>query len=296
MSATSRISIAAFVTEGERGPVQTAARHLARVLSEAGGTPWTCECTFARDLDALKAGEDANIIVSSLLPEVAGFDEEWAETERRLLAGYAAVAEREVPVFLSTIVRHIGADAEPDLASALRIRIRRLNLLAAEISRATGTYVIDLDRVVANIGARRLGTDYRLAGTAAAAIASHSMALAFLTNGTDALVSYEMQEAARNVLEVNRPEIAGVDTARPAITLKRDLVALGSGRRKQIVSPVAFPVDENYAAWLVRQVLRGSIGPGEALSRLYQAVRRRGIRGSAVLLASGLSRQINRRK
>jgi hypothetical protein len=37
--------------------------------------------------------------------------------------------------------------------------------------------------------------------------------------------------------------------------------------------------------------LRGAIGPAEALQRLVQAVRRRGVRESAGLLAAGLSKQ-----
>jgi hypothetical protein len=42
-------------------------------------------------------------------------------------------------------------------------RIRRLNLMAAELSQATGANVIDIDGVLAFIGALPLGTDYLLA-------------------------------------------------------------------------------------------------------------------------------------
>jgi hypothetical protein len=295
MTVQNHLSIAGFVTEDERGAVRAACRHVAQSLSQAAETAWTCDAAFVSDLEALGAESGAAILVSSLLPELEKIGEPWTAVEQRLRQAYAALAERGIPVFVCTVLRHVdpGVGAE---AGALRLRIRRLNLLAAEISRESGIFVIDLDRVLADIGARRLQTDYRLAGSAAAEMAGHFMAVTMVTNGIDALVPFEIQDAARAVLLANRPGIAGVDSTQPQITIKKALLSLGQGRRKQIVAPVGYTEDENYAGWLVRQVLRGAIGPGEALRRLFQAVRRRGVRGSATLLATGLSRQINRKK
>jgi hypothetical protein len=295
MTVQNHLSIAGFVTENERAAVRAACRHVAASLSQAAETPWTCEAAFVSDLEALRSESGAAILITSLLPELERVREAWPEAEQRLHKAYAALAERDIPVFVCTVLRHIdsGVGAE---AAALRLRLRKLNLLAAEISRESGIFVIDLDRVLADVGARRLQTDYRLAGNAAAEMAGHFTAVTLVTNGIDALVPFEIQDAARALLLANRPGIAGMDSTQPEITIKKALLSLGQGRRKQIVATVGYTEDENYAGWLVRQVLRGAIGPGEALRRLFQAVRRRGVRASATLLATGLSRQINRKK
>jgi len=296
MSEKSLISIAAFVSEDERAAVQLAADHIARALSQAANVDWKCDCVFCPDMKMLRQGKDAAIIVTSLLPEVAKLDELWPQAEQRLRTAYAALCEPGTPVFICTILRHIDHDVEPEAADALRLRIRRLNLLAAEISRETGANVIDLDRVLADIGARRLQTDYRLAGSAAAEMAGHFIALTLINNAFDEIVSFEVQDAAAAIFAAYRPAIAEPDSAKPEVTLRKGLMSLGQGRRKQIVSPVSFTVEENYAEWIIRQVLRGAIGPAEAFQRLVQAVRRRGVRGSTILFATGLSRQINRKK
>jgi hypothetical protein len=236
------------------------------------------------------------MMVTSLLPELEKVGEPWLKAEQRLRADYAALSEAGVPVFVCTVLRHIGPDIEGERADALRLRIRQLNLLATEMSREMGLFVIDLDRVFADAGARRFQTDYRLTGHATADLAGHFVALTLVTNGADAVVPFETQDAAREYLVSGKPAIPGLAPGAGGITLKRDVLSLGHGRRKQKVAPVAYTVEDNYAGWLVGQVLRGAIGPGEAMQRLVKAVRRRGVRQSAAMLASGLSYQINRKK
>jgi hypothetical protein len=296
MTEKSHISIAAFVSENERAAVRLAGDHITRSLSQAAAVPWTCECVFSSDIETLPQRKDADIIMTSLLPELEKIDEPWPQAEQRLRKAYTALVEPGIPVFICTILRHMDRSAEPEDANARLIRIRRLDLLAAEISRETGAFVIDIDRVLADIGARRFQTDYRLTGNAAAEMAGHFIALTLIDNACDAFVAFEVQDAAKTILSSCRPAIAAGDRAMPDVTLKKDLVSLGKGRRKQIVSVVAYTVEDNYAGWLVRQVLLGAIGPGEAITRLFHAVRRRGFWESAVLLASGLSRQISRNK
>jgi hypothetical protein len=292
----SQISLAAVGSESERQALQVASRYIARALSRAAESPWTCECDFSLDLPALGTKTDATIFVTSLLPELEKLEEPWPVAQTRLRAAYATLAAGGIPVFTCTIFRHVGPDTEAKAAEALRVRIRRLNLLAAELSREHGLFVIDLDRVLADAGARRFPTDYRLAGDATAEIAGHFIALTLVTNGVDAVVPYEVQDAARAFLVSNRPAIPGVEHVPGEITLKKDLLSLGHGRRKQKVATVAYTVEDNYAGWLVGQVLRGAIGPGEAMQRLVHAVRRRGVKESAAMLASGLSRQIQKKK
>jgi hypothetical protein len=295
MSGKSHISIAAFVSENEQAAIQRAADHIAQALSQAAGAPWTCDCVFSPDLESLRQNKDATIIVHSFLPELEAINDPWPQTDQRLRADYAKLCERGIPVFICTILRHINRDEEPETLEARKLRLRRLNLLAAEISHATGAYVIDLDRMLADIGARRLQTDYRLAGTTAANMAGHFIALTLVRNALDAIVSYEIQDGAAEFLTASRPAIPEVDRVRPAVTVSKNLTAVGRGRRKQIVSHVVHSVEENNVGWLIRQVRQGEIGPAEAFQRLAQAVRRRGIRESVGLIKAGLLKQITRK-
>jgi hypothetical protein len=290
-----QISIAAFVSEDERAAVQLAASYIARSLGQADGEPWTCSCVFSPDLATLHHGGNATIIVTSFLPELGGIAEPWPQAEQRLRTVYAALRECRVPVFICTILRHIGRDEEPEAASRLRLHIRRLNLLAAEISRETEAYVIDVDRVLADIGARRLQTDYRLAGSAATDLVGHFIALTLLNNACDGFVSLEIQDAARAILISWQPAIARSNNSEPEVKIG-NLLSMGHGQRKQIVWAAGDMVPEKRVGLLIQQVLRGTIGPVEAAHRLLTAVRRRGVRESANLTVSGLSKQIKRKK
>jgi hypothetical protein len=211
----------------------------------------------------------------------------WADVERDLRTSYAALCQTGDPVMICTILRHVEAAGDPEKADRTRVRLRRLNLLATELSREYGALVIDLDRVLADLGARRLETDYRLGGAAAVDVAGKAVALSVVANALDAFAPVNVQEAARGILEKYRPAVG----LAPEIKMT-NLMALGPGRRKQIVSTVTNAVQENHAGWLVRQVLNRQIGPREAFDRLTLAVRRRGARESAALLISGIVRLI----
>jgi hypothetical protein len=293
MTTPSHLSIAAAVSAGERAAVQAAAGYLARSLSQAAGVVWTCDCVFAQGLETLGQNVDATIVLASLLPEVERTSELWPETERRQRTTFATLAEKGVPVFLCTILRHVGRDVAPEAAMPLRVRIRRLNLLAAEISRETGAYVLDLDRVLANIGAQRLGTDYRLEGQYAAEQGGHFIAATLVNYALDATVPVKVQDAAAMIIATSKPEIPATDGMLPELALRRNVQSVGRGRRKQTIAPVDDRTQEHHAKWLVGQVVRGEIGLGEALTRLLQAMRRRGVRACAAMLLTGLSRQIN---
>jgi hypothetical protein len=295
MSEKFHISINAFVSENERSAVYLAARHLAQALSRTAPEPWSCAAAVKPDMAALLKESDAAIIVTSLLPELEHLEEPWTKTEKRLRATYAALCERGAPVFICTVLRHVGQDVEAETAEALIVRIRRLNLLAAEISRESGAYVIDLDRVLGDVGARRLQTDYRLAGDAAAEMAGHFMALTVLGNAPDELVTFQVQEAAREILVASRPAVAASEGAK-AVTAKQELRAIGHGRRKQIVLPVVYTERDVYVGWFMRQVLHGKIGPGEVFERLLRAFRQHGFFGTAGLLVTSLTRQLQRKR
>jgi hypothetical protein len=151
------------------------------------------------------------------------------------------------------------------------------------LSHEYGAIIIDLDRILADIGAHNLNTDYRLRGAAAVEVAGNAIARSIVANALDVFVSVEVQDAACAVLEQNRPAIG------PAPIAPTNLMAMGKGRRKQLVSTVTNMVQEDHVGWLVRQFLTRQIGPGEAFAKFLQAVRRRGACDSALLLISGVA-------
>jgi hypothetical protein len=285
MNAAHCIPILAVVTDNERAIVEAAAGHLAQALSQTSGAAWTCRCDFAPDLSAAVRATAGSVVITSLHVPLARLDMPWSDTEQDLRASYAALSEAGDPIMICTILRHVEAAGDPEKADRIRLRLRRLNLLATELSREYGALVIDLDRILADIGARRLQTDYRLGGAAAVDVAGKAVALSVVANALDAFAPVDVQDAARGVLEKYRPAVGMA----PEIKMT-NVMALGHGRRKQIVSTVTDTVQENHAGWLVRQVLKRQIGLGEAFDRLVQAVRHRGARQSAALLVSGILR------
>lgn len=295
ISTQTKITISASVTEGERAAVQSASSHIARALSQAAEAAWTCEPVFISDRVEPGTADSSGVMVTSLLPYVES-NESWPETEKKLRAHYATLSESGVPVFICTVLRHVGSDVAPETAESRRVRIRRLNLLAADISRESGAFVIDLDRALADIGARRFQTDYRLGGNSAAEMAGHYIAQTVVSDTLDAFVSPEVQEATSAILASNRPAVDEQAGGKIETVLRKDVLSLGHGKRKQMVQPVHITVEENYAGWLVGQILSGSIGPAEAWRRLVMAVRKRGVFNSTALLFSGLSKQLQRKK
>jgi hypothetical protein len=91
--------------------------------------------------------------------------------------------------------RHYGAP------ESLRERIHRFNLLAAELSRQTGAYVFDLDRLLARTGARWLQTDFHLGGAAAAAAGAAELVSTLFKAGLDEYFPADVQVRAMNHFE-----------------------------------------------------------------------------------------------
>jgi hypothetical protein len=270
----------------ERAAVDGACGNIVRALGEASGTPWKCDCRFVAGHADLQNAHVGSILVTSLVLEV-DTPEPWTDVEQRLRGIYTGLCARRDPVFICTVLRHTGV-TEPH-GSRRRIRIRRLNLLAAEISREHGAFVIDIDRQLADVGARRLATDYRLQGAAAADIAGNAIAMEIILNGLDNLASVDVQDRARVVLAEYKSAVA-LPEIRP-----NNLMSMGQGRRKQIVTTIIDTDQEAHVGWLIQQVLRRQITPLEASNKLLQAVRRRGAKESLAVLASGVVRLIGKR-
>lgn len=277
---TSSISLAAFVAPSEHMAVEAAREHLARALSSTG-SDWAVACDYVDAIGDLTAEPAGTILLTSLLPE-ADRDEAWAETETRLREVYADLSERGDPLFICTVLRHAGG-GNREAALKRRVRIRRLNTLAAELSREFGAFVVDIDRVLADVGAGRLGTDYRLNGAAAADLAGKAMATDIVVNGLDAFAGFEVQDAAKANLAAYQTIVALPTEIKP-----QNLMALGQGRRKQVAATITNNDQQSHVGWLVQQALKGKIGPAEAFGKLAQAVRRRGARESFAMLAKAV--------
>ena len=285
MSEQVTIPIRAVVDINERAAVSRAAMLLESSLSAASGEPVTVRCQFEASLDALQGFEAPCIIMISLLPEVANYRKSWVELERRFRGRCQALMSADgAVVFLCTVFRHVatGDSADP----ARLVRIRRLDLLAAELSRETGLFIVDLDRSLADIGASKLHTDYRLDGEYASQAAGKFIALAVLSAGLDAYLPFEVQDTARatvaNVqLKLMGPVVAKRDMVLPSI------LKLGQGRRKQVVATIVDTDKDSYAGWLIHQMMTGQFGIRDAFAKLGQSVARRGLRSSmAMVLAA----------
>ena len=272
---TTVIPVVAMVSAGERAALEVARGHVARVLGEVSATLWTCDCRFVDRPTDLQNAAAGTVLVTSLASEVDG-DEPWPDVEARLRGFFVGLCERGEPVFICTVFRHVGSD-DLDADLRRRVRIRRLNWLAADISRQSGAFVIDIDRDLAAVGAQRLATDYRLQGAAASDLAGKSVARDIIVNGLDAFATIAVQNAARSILAQYQPDGSLPSEVRPG-----NLISLGQGRRKQLLATN----HQRQVGWLARQVLKRQIGPIEAFGMLTMAVRRHGAQESFAKLAS----------
>jgi hypothetical protein len=283
----SEITLQAVVDDGEQPAVRLAIGRLTSSLTASAGYPVVVRCNFVASHEALERPGEDSILISSFLPEVANYEEAWPQVEHRLRARYAALSGSGAVIFLCTVLRHVARSEGADQAECKLIRIRRLNLLAAELSRETGACVIDLDRSLADIGARKLDTDYRLNGQYAGEAAAKFIALAVLSAGLDAHVSFEIQDAAKAIvagLQLN----LGVPALAAADIVPSNVLTLGAGRRRQVVATVVDTDEGNHAGWLFHLLLTRQFGIRDAFEKLRQSVAQRGFFASAAMVAAAL--------
>lgn len=293
------IRIQAVVEASEEAAVRQAADLLAASLAQAGGVAYFVECDFAAGLDKLDKLDRAPsgaILVASLLGEAANLDEPWPQTEQRLRATYRTLAEDgRFTVFLCTVLRHVPADGAPERAMARLVRIRRLNLLAAELSQESGIFIIDIDRDLADIGARALHTDWRLDGQYAAGVAAKAIVLTLLSAGLDAAVPIEVQEAARTIVAAHRPASAAAIAAPVARIGVNRVASRATGGRTQFVLPVNHADDARQVDFQLRRLMRGQIDVRAAATMLMRSVGQHGLRSTAGRVLAGIARQVRNR-
>jgi hypothetical protein len=284
------IVLAACVEDVELDATIVAAGLLQKSLSN-GGQAVEVRCRPYDSRDDIGRSQDSGIVVTSLVAEVERHAEAWATVEQRLKDYYAALsANSQVQVFVCTVFRYVGSECQE--ASAKLIRIRQLNRLSADLSRRYGILVIDVDRDLANIGARRLQTNYRLEGALVTTLVGRSIALALLSAGLDEYVEFDIQDQARNAILNDRS-----DLSLPVLTdvAPSNTLSLGHGRRKQVVKTIVDANSENHASWLIHLLLTGKLGIGDAAKKLQKSIARRGIGASTALLFSAARESLVRR-
>lgn len=261
-----RIPLQALVTDAEAPAVSLAARQLSQALSAAAGEAYLVELQRGTSAVALAPVKAGGLLIASLLDEALNPARPWEGVEMELRRLCRDLAPSRT-LYLLTVFRHVAADNDIAAARLRRTRIRRLNLLAAELSRETGLFVIDLDRALADIGAAGLETDYRLAGDRAVEVAALTIAQTLLTTGLDAFVPFEIQEAARPLLTPERTT--------PAAVMPTNILAVRSGRRTQ--SAEVRGRKEDQVALYTRQVLRGRMRLRDVAQVVAKAIARRGL-------------------
>ena len=187
----------------EEPPFRAGAQRLCDWITRARGRRFAMTLRFGSADAALGEMPGAapgapHVVIVSLLGEALAADEPFDDTRARLHRTLAALCGRPgVPVLVCTVFRHVDATAgardDPPRTRRLE-RIRRLDLLAAELSHAHGASVVDIDRMLADAGGRRLGCDWRLASTDGVDAAGCVIASAMLASALDdALEPSELQ-------------------------------------------------------------------------------------------------------
>jgi len=284
MSEPVTISIKSVVDDNERAAVGLAAKLLQDSLSAAAGETIAVHCQFEPSVELLNELGKGTIVVASMLPEVANFREPWASVEARWREHCRALMRADgAVVFLCTVFRWVPFD---DAAASSRLqRIRRLNLMAAELSRETGVFVIDLDRILADVGAIELQTDYRLGGQRVVDFVANSIALAVVSAGLSEDIAFDIQDAAKLAIVEARPSLTGNVTTE---VKPSNVIAMGGGRRKQVVASVVDTNSERHVGRLFQLLLTGQFSFGEALAKLRGSIARRGLWSSSLMMFAAI--------
>ena len=181
--------IAGIVTENEGHALMLAAEQARQLFVRSGAREWKIDCELTSNLH-FEADRQPAICIVSLLREVDS--DPMDRVRMRLTDQMGKFDRRRTAVYLCTIFRACENDAP------LLERIRRLNLMAANLSHDLDIGVIDFDRQFADIGARTLQTSYRLEGGTTREIAAYTILKTLLASGAfDGHVDDETIEKAR---------------------------------------------------------------------------------------------------
>jgi hypothetical protein len=193
------IRLDAIVHDIERPVMAALAAQLSTSLSAADKGVWEAQIRLRAPPLSVDPDDPPLAIIASLLPELATPDEPVARVEARWREALAALGENMLPnVFVCTMFRVVaGARQDPGDISKIAERIRRLNLLAVDLSHDFGINIVDIDRAFAHVGARWLQSDFRLGSLAAEEVAAHTIAVSLMAAGFGNIALETLDEAKR---------------------------------------------------------------------------------------------------
>jgi hypothetical protein len=259
----------ADVTVNEYAVVKEAAERLRSLLQTADSSDWTSDVRpvpKAEDLD----GEPASAIyILSLAKQLDYPLAPWDEIATTVRLRVKDLSTSGPKVLLLTVFRHVAAGDNPGIERDILVRIRRLNLLAIELSNEFGVSVADLDRDFADVGALPLATDFRLGGEAAKGMAAWALTRCVIVNALDGTVDFNLQDKILLANQSERPNVDGV-----AHALHPNATRFGRRRRSQTVYTVPGGTNRG-GTQLIAGVLKGQVRFGEIWNRLEKARRDR---------------------
>lgn len=201
MSAPLRLLAAA--TRPEHAAIRKGGELVRRALEEAGAaTVGAIELTLSAPPAATAApvlpDVAPDIAIASPLADLARPEASPRDTYARWTTYLRGLQDMGAAVFVCTVFRHVPRDIGPTPATreALVARIRRLNLLAIELSHKLAINVIDIDSRLAHSGARAVGGDFRLGGPLPVLTAGRAVAQTLLAHGLDGFAAPALQEKA----------------------------------------------------------------------------------------------------
>jgi hypothetical protein len=261
----------------------------AELLEGALGEGYRITAVFVAVMGDIDRSAAPCIVVMSLLSQLDFLDEPWADQRRRLEALYGDLTGHPAVVaYVCTVFRHVAPTVDLEVRRRLLRRLRRLNLLAADLSRRTGVFVADIDRDLSDVGARSLATDHRLGGPFAAAVGGRCLAKVLLDTGLDAVVPYEDQmDAARALERLSAPTPRVVPRAS---TDAAPLAPAAPNWRSRGARSTAAPTRLEGGDVYARLLLRGEISPAQAVALVKRAVSRNGYAGTLMLAFRGMGR------
>lgn len=263
------LSFFADVTENEYAAVQEAAVRLCNLLQTADSSVWTSDVRPVSKAEELGGEPASAIYILSLAKHLDDPLLPWDKVAAALRLRVKVLSTRGPKVLLLTVFRHVAAGDNPDIERDILARIRRLNLLAIELSNEFGVSVADLDRDFADVGALSLATDFRLGGEAAKSMAAWALIRCVIANGLDGTVDFNLQDKIMLANQSQRPLLDGV-----AYALQPNATRIGRRRRSQTV--YALPGGTNRGGvQLIAGALRGQIRFVEIWNRLEKARRDR---------------------
>jgi hypothetical protein len=279
------VSVLATASEAENAAVRLVLDRFASCLAGLEAKRPEFRFLAAGGQAGALVGDHVDIVVTSLLRDAPETDEVWAETEARLRHHYAESTKGGARHYLCTVFRHIGHDQPP----ALRARIRKLNLLAIELSREMGVFVVDIDRCLADVGAFAYATDFRLAGDFAIEAVAREMGMTFLGTGFDAPFTQAARERLRTmVADWQPPRAVAVEHD---FSLRREPRITGQAG----LAGARFQTREARAAEYLRRFVQGQLPMHTVAKATAAVVKRDGVAGFTRLAWKSLRQTLPRR-